>query len=144
MSLFTVWSWLSQLWHIGLAGGLLIGAAYLAFGVNFPFHKAAATTCACVALFIFGQAAGDRTATARCQEASVRATLAQREARIAELLRQAKEGAEIADRARERADFAERATEAAIKRANDYELALSKIPKDRRCTLSDTDLRGLR
>lgn len=141
MSIFSAWGWLTQLWHIGLAAGLLALAGWLWFASPIPFARYGAVACIAVALFIFGRADGRRVAAADCQTGALRASLAAQEARTEEAQRQARAAEFIALQHNARAVAAEQETEAEKRKVEDYAAELAKRPAN--CALDDADLRRL-
>jgi hypothetical protein len=142
--MFGIWAYVSQLWHIGFAAGLLALAGWLWFAAPIPFARYAAVGCIAVALFTFGRADGKRAAMADCQTGALRAALAGQRARAEELERQAAASSKIATDAAARTIDAERLATEAERKSDEYQAELAARPVDSRCTLDDADIRRLR
>ena len=77
------------------------------------------------------------------QSAELRQQIAERDAQITEQSREAQAARAIASAAAERIAAAERLSSDLQEQVDDYADALTKLPKDAACGLSDADVRGL-
>ncbi len=151
LSIFGVWGWLAQFWHLGAAAAFIVGGAYVilarelsVFGKAIPalpVRVLGITMIAC-GVFMLGNAWGYQTAAGACQARELRAQIVARDQRIKDLERDIANTTIIAQSARARADAREKAASDLEKKVSQYEQDLAKRP-DARCILGPDDIGGL-